>query len=111
MQRCAQRNAGDALWHGCMSGPRLRSGLERNARIFSSIDSSPDISRALEQPCADQRRQFVSPHMTGKFMSKQAFWRGVIPAITTPFREDGSIDHEFLARHAVQMIDAGCTAI
>jgi dihydrodipicolinate synthase/N-acetylneuraminate lyase len=44
-------------------------------------------------------------------MSKQAFWRGVIPAITTPFRDDGSIDHEFLARHAVQMIDAGCTAI
>jgi 4-hydroxy-tetrahydrodipicolinate synthase len=44
-------------------------------------------------------------------MSKQAFWRGVIPAITTPFRDNGSIDHEFLARHAVQMIDAGCTAI
>jgi dihydrodipicolinate synthase/N-acetylneuraminate lyase len=44
-------------------------------------------------------------------MSKQTFWRGVIAAITTPFRDDGSIDHEFLARHAMQMIDAGCTAI
>ena len=38
-------------------------------------------------------------------------WSGVIPAITTPFREDGTIDHPFMARHALWMLDAGCTAI
>lgn len=38
-------------------------------------------------------------------------WEGVMPAITTPFEEDGSIDHEFLARHAHWMIDAGCTGM
>ncbi len=38
-------------------------------------------------------------------------WEGVIPAITTPFASDGSVDHEFLARHASWMIDAGCTGI
>jgi dihydrodipicolinate synthase/N-acetylneuraminate lyase len=38
-------------------------------------------------------------------------WAGVIPAITTPFREDLSVDHEFLAKHASLMIDSGCTGI
>lgn len=37
-------------------------------------------------------------------------WHGVIPAITTPFRPDLSVDHAFLAEHAAWMIDSGCTA-
>lgn len=44
-------------------------------------------------------------------MSKATFWRGVVPAITTPFDADGGIDHAFLARHANWLIDAGCTGI
>jgi len=38
-------------------------------------------------------------------------WKGVIPAITTPFREDLSVDHDFLASHAAWMIESGCTGI
>ncbi len=38
-------------------------------------------------------------------------WHGVIPAITTPFNRDLSIDHAFLASHAGKLIDAGCTGI
>ena len=38
-------------------------------------------------------------------------WNGVMPAITTPFTADGDIDHAFLARHALWMVDAGCTGI
>ncbi|HET8799426.1 MAG TPA: dihydrodipicolinate synthase family protein, partial [Thermoanaerobaculia bacterium] len=38
-------------------------------------------------------------------------WTGVIPAITTPFRPDGEVDHDFLAQHARWMIDAGCRGI
>lgn len=38
-------------------------------------------------------------------------WQGVIPAITTPFHEDLSIDHAFLAEHASWMIDAGCRGV
>lgn len=44
-------------------------------------------------------------------MSNATFWKGVLPAITTPFNADGSVDHAFLARHANQLVDAGCTAI
>ena len=38
-------------------------------------------------------------------------WQGVIPAITTPFREDLSVDHDFLAKHASWMVGEGCTGI
>lgn len=38
-------------------------------------------------------------------------WTGVIPAITTNFRRDGSIDHPALARHVRWMIDSGCSGI
>lgn len=38
-------------------------------------------------------------------------WRGVIPAMTTPFRGDGSIDYLFLERHAEWLIENGCTGI
>jgi 1-pyrroline-4-hydroxy-2-carboxylate deaminase len=44
-------------------------------------------------------------------MSKQTFWRGVLPAITTPFDAEGGIDHAFLAEHARKMVAAGCGGV
>lgn len=38
-------------------------------------------------------------------------WGGVIPAMTTAFHDDLSIDHEFVARHSSWLIDNGCTGI
>jgi dihydrodipicolinate synthase/N-acetylneuraminate lyase len=38
-------------------------------------------------------------------------WKGVFPAITTPLREDLSVDLDFLAKHAASMIDAGCRGL
>lgn len=38
-------------------------------------------------------------------------WRGVIPAITTPFTDELAVDHPFLAKHANWMVDAGCNGI
>jgi 4-hydroxy-tetrahydrodipicolinate synthase len=38
-------------------------------------------------------------------------WNGVMPAITTPFTADGEVDHDFLASHALWMVEAGCTGI
>ena len=38
-------------------------------------------------------------------------WQGVIPAITTPFRSNLEVDHEFLVRHARWLIENGCTGI
>jgi 4-hydroxy-tetrahydrodipicolinate synthase len=39
---------------------------------------------------------------------RQQDWRGVFPAITTPFRDDHTIDHDFLHAHAAWLIDRGC---
>lgn len=44
-------------------------------------------------------------------MSNASMWHGVLPAITTPFTADGKVDHAFLAKHAVQLVDAGCRGI
>lgn len=38
-------------------------------------------------------------------------WEGVMPAITTCFRNDLSIDHEFTARHVRTLTAHGCTGI
>ena len=38
-------------------------------------------------------------------------WRGVIPAITTRFNEDGSVDHGFFAEHCRWLVDAGCVGL
>jgi 4-hydroxy-tetrahydrodipicolinate synthase len=38
-------------------------------------------------------------------------WQGVIPAITTPFNEDLSVDHGFLREHCNWLIDNGCKGV
>ena len=38
-------------------------------------------------------------------------FRGVFPAITTPFNADGSVDHEFLREHAQWMMSQGCSGM
>lgn len=38
-------------------------------------------------------------------------WHGVLPAITTPFRVDLSLDEAFLGEHARRLLDAGSTGI
>ncbi|CAN5775667.1 dihydrodipicolinate synthase family protein [soil metagenome] len=42
---------------------------------------------------------------------QKADWAGVIPAITTPFAEDLSVDHAALAQHVRWMLDSGCRGI
>lgn len=38
-------------------------------------------------------------------------WRGVLPAVTTPFAADGSLDAPAMAHHAAWMADSGCRAV
>ena len=38
-------------------------------------------------------------------------WKGVMPAITTPFTEQLQIDHPFLAAHCSWLLESGCTGI
>lgn len=38
-------------------------------------------------------------------------WQGVMPAMTTCFDEQLTVDHSFMARHARWMLDNGCTGL
>ncbi len=38
-------------------------------------------------------------------------WKGVMPAITTCFNNDVSIDHAFMVKHCRLLLDSGCTGI
>jgi len=38
-------------------------------------------------------------------------WTGVLPAITTKFNADDSIDHTFFAEHCRWLVNAGCTGL
>jgi len=38
-------------------------------------------------------------------------WNGVMPAITTSFDSNLSVDHAFIARHCCWLLDAGCSGI
>lgn len=38
-------------------------------------------------------------------------WKGVMPAITTAFKPDMSVDHDFVSRHCRWLIDNGCRGI
>ena len=38
-------------------------------------------------------------------------FKGVMPAITTSFNDDLTIDHEFIARHVNWLVEHGCTGI
>src|SRR5438270_9980124 len=38
-------------------------------------------------------------------------WKGVTPAITTPFNENLSVDHGFLAEHSRWLLENGCTGV
>jgi 1-pyrroline-4-hydroxy-2-carboxylate deaminase len=42
---------------------------------------------------------------------KNMEWRGVLPAITTPFHEDLTIDHAFLAKHCEWLVENGCKGV
>src|SRR5690349_11997633 len=42
---------------------------------------------------------------------RQMNWRGVLPAITTPFNADLTVDHGFLAQHCKWLVDNGCKGV
>src|SRR5690242_11380133 len=44
-------------------------------------------------------------------MMQQRDWAGVLPAITTPFSADLSVDHEALTAHVRWLIQSGCRGI
>lgn len=38
-------------------------------------------------------------------------WKGILAATTTPFKEDGSLDHDAIAAHTERLVAAGCAGL
>lgn len=55
--------------------------------------------------CAPEIHRIRTP------MKQTIEWKGVIPALTTCFKKDLSVDHEFIAKHVAWLVDSGCTGI
>ena len=49
--------------------------------------------------------------MTDRSTALGAMWHGVMPATTTPFCDDGSVDLDRVRRHAAWLVQSGCTAL
>src|ERR1022692_1763196 len=62
------------------------------------------------------RRKFGCPTSTPAIdpsSSRRALmnWKGVMPAITTPFNENLTVDHGLLAEHCRWLLDNGCAGV
>lgn len=42
---------------------------------------------------------------------KQQDWKGVFPAVTTPFKEGLAVDFDFLKEHVAWLVDRGCSGV
>lgn len=58
-----------------------------------------------------RKLQLFADLLNRTFALREELWQGVMPAITICFKEDLSIDHEFVARHVSWLVDHGCTGI
>src|SRR6266568_6185028 len=71
----------------------------------SDLETHPQLQRFGSAAVTELLEQF--PKMKKQNMN----WRGVIPAMTTAFKPDLSVDHAFVAKHARWLVDNGCAGV
>jgi len=87
-----------------VNGDPIRSFVDlQEAILLSSGDLTIDVER--------NGKALATPIVLTPVKASPGRSIGVIPAMTTAFREDGTVDHDFVGRHANWLIDNGCTGI
>ncbi len=104
----SRRETAYPLRHGPLPGPRLRARNSVSFWMACGIDPTAHLPGEGWKP--RHRRSRSRGGGTDTTM-KQMNWRGVIPAMTTPFNADLSVDHGFLATHCKWLIDNGCKGV
>ena len=74
------------------------------------IDAARVRADALHFTRSAPRDVRVAPSDISAMTMQQSQWAGVFPAITTPFHDDHSVDHDALAEHVRWLADAGAPA-
>src|SRR5579859_2073731 len=91
-----------------MPGPRLRPRGTDTLRLAQSIDPATSLSHPSLGAIGCRSHTLKRNHGTsGDPMN----WYGVMPAMTTPFNSDLTVDHAFLAQHAAWLLENGCTGL
>ena len=106
-RRLRGRSRGQALdagRHGRLPGTRVRPGARVPVRMGFGYGTSAGEARPDRRSRRPRGRLRGRPREVKSPME----WRGVFPAVTTPFREDLSLDLDFLAGHLEAMLAAGC---
>src|ERR1700751_1706238 len=101
----ARREVTHALRNGPMPGKNLRAGNAVSFQVESGFRSParfPGARRTLGCTAAVDPRSDRRNSMN---------WKGVMPAITTPFNENLSVDHGFLGEHSRWLLENGCSGI
>src|SRR5436190_2297898 len=88
-------------------------GAHRGPRRWARAADRRERVRAgaLHSTAIDARSIRVAPFDFSAMTIQQSQWAGVFPAITTPFRDDLSVDHDALAAQVTWLADAGCAGI
>src|SRR5262245_4071785 len=92
-----RRNPG---WRKTKDGHR--DVVAGTVRLTAKADVHFDYVARRPTPLSSGRSKMKKSNMN---------WRGVIPAMTTAFRPDLSVDRALIGRHARWMVDNGCTGI
>ena len=90
LERC---QAADALRHGPMPGAQSAA---RQQKRSSAGDSSSVRPPLFPVPLSRNERDSTTLDQ----LRSPMHWTGVMPAMTTAFHPDLSVDHEFMAQHA-----------
>src|SRR3954468_22219245 len=63
--------------------------------------------------CSDSESSSLSGVQSGPSGARRPSmnWKGVNPAITTPFNQNLTIDHGFLAEHGRWLLENGCAGV
>src|ERR1041385_3785741 len=91
-----------ALRDGAVPGTRVRRGGKICFGMGHGIGAATGFASPSEQ---------FSNLRKSKVTIMKMKWAGVIPAMTTEFKADYSVDHAAVGKHARWLIDNGCTGI
>ncbi len=98
----ARGEALHARRHGRLPGPRVRDGTRLPARLPARQRPLPARAGSRRGAGGGGRRRAILAAMK---------WQGVLPAITTPFKPDFSVDADLLVGQVDALVRAGCTGV
>src|SRR5512143_2653099 len=78
----------------------------RSSRVHTSWYASAEVPEPTRRRATTRRRRG-----TGEAILPSMKWQGVLPALTTPFKPDFSVDADLLVKQVDALVRAGCNGV